>query len=115
MNNNLVLDTNSFRQIFYYMCLICSVLFCYNTALASAVEGSGDPIGESLCNVIETLQGTTAKAVAIVAIIACAFMFLTGNMKWPTLLMIACGIIIIFGASSVVDMISGGTEACGQA
>ncbi|MDX1924428.1 MAG: TrbC/VirB2 family protein [Rickettsiaceae bacterium] len=72
----------------------------------NAFAASEDPIGESLCNVIAILQGTTAKAIAITAIIgACGGLFI-GKLQWPTVLIIFTGVICIFSAPTIVDMIS---------
>ncbi|MDX1916615.1 MAG: TrbC/VirB2 family protein, partial [Rickettsiaceae bacterium] len=85
---------------------VSGLLLISDSAFATAV----DTLGTNLCAVLAVMQSTTGKAVAIIAIIGGAFAFLTGNIKWTTLLMLATGIITIFSASSMVNLLSNASD-----
>lgn len=103
-------DSNFLSQLLTYFAFVGALLLVSDSALATTA--ANDKIGTQLCAVLAILQGTTAKAISVMAIIGAAFMFLTGNMKWTTLLMTAIGIVTLFAANALVNLVSGSTAAC---
>ncbi|MEI6730349.1 MAG: TrbC/VirB2 family protein [Pseudomonadota bacterium] len=82
-------------------------------AAATTGAGSGDnAISQVFCNVVLVLQGTTGKAIATVAVIAIGVGALIGKVSWGTALIVALGVALIFGASSIVDSLSGHNAQC---
>ena len=104
-------DSNFLSQLLTYFAFVGALLLVSDSALAGTTA-TNDKIGSQLCAVLAILQGTTAKAISVIAIIGAAFMFLTGNMKWTTLLMTAIGIVTLFAANALVNLVSGSTAAC---
>ena len=116
MKKHFTADSNFLSQLLTYFAFVGALLLVSDSALATTTgtTASNDKIGSQLCAVLAVLQGTTAKAISVMAIIGAAFMFLTGNMKWTTLLMTAMGIVSLFAANALVNLVSGSTVACGS-
>ncbi len=70
-------------------------------AQAQDPAGSG-PINSALMWMQNTLLGTVATTVAVMAVAACGFMMLTGRMNWRFGASVIIGCFIIFGAASIV-------------
>jgi type IV secretion system protein VirB2 len=70
-------------------------------SLAQAPAGSGPIVGAVLW-VQETLLGTVATVVAVVAVASVGFMMLTGRMNWRYGASVILGCFILFGAASIV-------------
>lgn len=76
-------------------------------AMAQDPAGSG-PIVGALSWMQDTLLGSVATAVAVMAVAAVGFMMLTGRMNWRYGATVIIGVFIIFGAPRLVATISGG-------
>lgn len=70
-------------------------------ALAQDPAGSG-PIVGALSWMQDTLLGSVATAVAVMAVAAVGFMMLTGRMNWRFGATVILGTFILFGAASIV-------------
>ncbi len=81
-------------------------------ALAPSVAGDSNAIEQVMCNVVLILTGTTGKAVATVAVIAVGVGALLGKISWGMALIVALGIALIFGASSIVTEVGGSASGC---
>lgn len=64
---------------------------------------SAAPVEGVLDWMVEILQGSIARSVAIIAVCFLGYLFLTGRMAWQMAFSIIVGIAIIFGASELVD------------
>ena len=92
-----------------------SVLFRFFALLALALPTTAfaqDPAGSSAINsaftwMQQTMLGTVATTVAVMAVAACGFMMLTGRMNWRFGATVVIGVFIIFGAGSIVAGIQG--------
>lgn len=86
-------------------------------AFATSATSTDDPFGSTLCKMVGLLRGNIAKAVGIVAVFVMGVMVVQGNMKWPTGLLFASGLILIFKAADIVNFINGSGSAgtCGSA
>ncbi|WAT17548.1 TrbC/VirB2 family protein [Aurantiacibacter sp. MUD11] len=77
-----------------------------SAAQAQDPAGSG-PINNALAWMQNTLLGSVATAVAVMAVAAVGFMMLTGRMNWRFGATVILGCFIIFGAASIVAGIQG--------
>ena len=55
---------------------------------------------------MNTLSGNTAKVIAAAALIAMGISFFMGKVNWGVMITTAAGVIIIFGASSIIGFLS---------
>ncbi|WP_373282524.1 TrbC/VirB2 family protein [Blastomonas marina] len=77
------------------------VLLLPTAAFAQDPAGSG-PIVGALSWMQDTLLGSVATAVAVMAVAAVGFMMLTGRMNWRFGATVILGTFILFGAASIV-------------
>ncbi len=70
-------------------------------AFAQDPAGSG-PIVSALAWMQNTLLGSVATAVAVMAVAAVGFLMLTGRMNWRFGATVIIGCFILFGAASIV-------------
>ena len=56
---------------------------------------------------VDFLTGTFARSVAIIGLAGCGFLAMVGRMPWGAALAVIAGIILVFGAATIVDEISG--------
>lgn len=90
----------------YRLAAALVVLMAPSTAYAQDPAGSG-PINNALAWMQNTLLGSVATAVAVMAVAAVGFMMLTGRMNWRFGATVILGCFIIFGAASIVAGIQG--------
>ncbi|RIV85909.1 TrbC/VirB2 family protein [Aurantiacibacter zhengii] len=91
---------------FYRLAAAIAVLLAPSAAYAQDPAGSG-PINNALGWMQNTLLGSVATAVAVMAVAAVGFMMLTGRMNWRFGATVILGCFIIFGAASIVAGIQG--------
>jgi len=72
-----------------------------SAAFAQDPAGSG-PINSAFGWMRDTLLGTVATTVAVMAVAAVGFMMLTGRVNWRFGATVIIGVFIIFGAASIV-------------
>ena len=77
---------------------------------ADAFATTTDPVGDALCEMIKIFSGNTARGIAIVGVIVLGIQTLRGQLKWEVALIIVTGVIILFQAPAIINMISGNTE-----
>ena len=65
------------------------------------------PIATVATNIATALQGPFAIAVATIGLIGCGFMAMSGRMPWGSAIAVIGGIILIFGAATLVGEIQG--------
>ena len=90
----------------YRFAAAIAVLIAPSAAYAQDPAGSG-PINNALGWMQNTLLGSVATAVAVMAVAAVGFMMLTGRMNWRFGATVILGCFIIFGAASIVAGIQG--------
>ncbi len=72
-------------------------------AVAQAQDPAGSgPIVSALAWMQDTLLGSVATAVAVMAVAAVGFLMLTGRMNWRFGATVIIGCFILFGAASIV-------------
>ena len=82
------------------------------TVLLPSAAFAQDPAGSSPINnafswMRDTMLGTVATTVAVMAVAAVGFMMLTGRVNWRFGATVIIGVFIIFGAASIVAGIQG--------
>lgn len=77
-----------------------------SAAFAQDPAGSG-PINGAFNWMQQTMLGTVATTVAVMAVAAVGFMMLTGRVNWRFGATVIIGVFIIFGAASIVAGIQG--------
>jgi type IV secretory pathway VirB2 component (pilin) len=97
-------DKNFNIRLLYTFAFIFFILVGFD-ALASG--GSNDPIGKQLCNIVTVLSGSTAKAVAMCALMSVGIGLFMGKVNWGVALTTAVGVIVIFGAGQIVSFLGG--------
>lgn len=71
-------------------------------ALAQDVEGL-------LQNVVDMLTGNTARLLAVIAVVVVGILWMFGLFDLRRAAIVVLGIIVVFGAAEIVDMLTGGT------
>lgn len=72
-----------------------------------ASAGGTNAIEIALCNVYDLMTSTTGKVIASIAVIVVGIGALMGKISWGMAFIVAIGIALVFGASSIVDAVSG--------
>lgn len=91
-----------------------SIMFLPEMALAGGTLDN--PMGNVLCKIVRWLTGTTGRALATIAIVIIGIGALMGKVSWGMAIIVAMGIAIVFGASTIVTLLGGGsTDACATA
>jgi type IV secretory pathway VirB2 component (pilin) len=75
---------------------------------AALATAAANPLGDTLCNVVDWFQGPIGSGIATLAIIVIGVGALMGKVSWGMAIIVGLGVGIIFGAPAIVDMISGG-------
>tara|TARA_A100001391_G_scaffold1033_3_gene1425 strand:+ start:19226 stop:19516 length:291 start_codon:yes stop_codon:yes gene_type:complete len=83
-----------------------AALLVPSAAFAQDPAGSS-PINNAFSWMQQTMLGTVATTVAVMAVAAVGFMMLTGRMNWRFGATVVIGVFIIFGAGSIVAGIQG--------
>ena len=101
----------SIRSMFF-MLIAFLLTSNYEIALAAttAPTAASDPIGYQLCKVVAIMSNSTAKAIAIVALLAVGVGLFMGKVNWGVALTTAVGVIVMFGAPALIGFL-GGTGA----
>jgi type IV secretion system protein VirB2 len=75
-------------------------------AFASTTADS-NALVDAMCNAFSIVTGSAGKAFAAFAIISVGIGFFTGKVSWGLMIGVAAGIAAMFGAPSIVAVISG--------
>ncbi len=77
----------------------------------SSPTTTSDPIGDQLCAIVKSLSGNTAKSISIIALFAVGFGLFMGKVNWGVALTTAAGVVIVFGAGTLVAWLAGTSAA----
>jgi type IV secretory pathway VirB2 component (pilin) len=69
-------------------------------------------LGDFLCKIIKTVTGKVGRGIVAIVIIVVGMMFFTGKVSWNAMLATGLGVGTVFGAPSLVGLITGGTLIC---
>lgn len=89
-----------------------TVLFLTMTAepaLAQTTGGATGNIGTFIQNIIDLLNNNVIRGLAVVAIIITGLAWMFGHIDLRRAGTVVVGIIVMFGAATIVDLITGGT------
>ena len=79
-------------------------------ALAQTTAATGGNIGTFIQNVINLLNNNVIRGLAVVAIIITGISWMFGHVDLRRAGTVIVGIIVIFGAATIVDLITGGSS-----
>lgn len=86
--------------------LILAAAFAASPAYAQAT-GGGD-LGGFIQNIIDLLNSSIIRGLAVIAVIVTGVAWMFGHLDLRRAGTVVVGIIVIFGASTIVDLITGG-------
>ena len=81
-----------------------AVLMIPETAMAA-------PWDSTATKILDIFTGGLTRTIAIISVIACGIAAIAGKLSWDWAIKIIVGIILIFGAASIVDYIIAGATA----
>jgi type IV secretion system protein VirB2 len=85
-------------------------LMVVDPALAQSTGGTGGNIGTFIQNVINLLNNNVIRGLAVIAIIITGIAWMFGHLDLRRAGTVIVGIIVIFGAATIVDLITGGSS-----
>lgn len=83
--------------------LLTAVLWPLDPAWAQNLT----PIATVATNIATALTGDFAVAVATIGLVGCGFLAMSGRMPWSAAIAVIAGIVLIFGAATLVTEIQG--------
>ncbi|MDR0773797.1 MAG: TrbC/VirB2 family protein [Candidatus Tisiphia sp.] len=89
--------------------ILCSIALI--TTASDAFATTADPVGDVLCKMIKTFRGNTARGIAIIGIVVLGIQTLRGQLKWEVALVIVTGVIILFKAPEIINMVASTADA----
>ena len=93
--------------------LAFALLMMADPALAQTTSTSGNAvnIGTAVQNIINLLNNNVTRGLAILAIIAAGIGWMFGHLDMRRAGLIIIGIIVVFGAATIVDLITGASSS----
>ena len=88
-----------------------AVLFaaCASPALAQTSTAVGGSLGSFIQNIIDLMNSGIVRGLAILAVIVTGAGWMFGHLDFRRAATVVLGIIVIFGAATIVDLITGGS------
>jgi type IV secretory pathway VirB2 component (pilin) len=80
-------------------------------ALAQTTTAAGGNLGSFIQNIINMMNSGIVRGLAILAVIVTGVAWMFGHLDFRRAATVVLGIIIIFGATTIVDVITGGASA----
>ncbi len=102
------LDNAFIWRLFFMLCSIALIITASDAFAAAATD---DPVGQAFCKMIHIFRGKTARGIAIVGVVVLGIQTLRGQLKWEVALVIVTGIIILFKAPDIIDLIEQDKDA----
>jgi type IV secretion system protein VirB2 len=102
------LNSSEFTAAAAFLLLAIVILMPDNSYAYTQGTGSA-AVGNVICAIVNELQGPVARGVAAFGIIFLGFSLFLGKISWGVALALGIGIGCIFGAGTIVDMLSGKT------
>jgi type IV secretion system protein VirB2 len=93
--------------------LLVGALALTATPALAQTAGVGGDLGSFLQNIIDVMNSTIVRLVATLAVIVTGFAWLSGHFDLRRAATVIVGIIVAFGASTIVSLITGGAGATG--
>lgn len=89
--------------------LAIGMLLVVAFAMLAPELAHAEPWDDAAKKVVEIFTGGLARLLAIIAVIACGIAALAGKLSWDWAIKIIIGIVLIFGAASIVDYVIAAT------
>jgi type IV secretion system protein VirB2 len=103
------------EDLCWNLLILCSVFVAANILPISSAFATPTPTPAAAYRwVVLAMIGITGKAIATVGIIVMGLGALFGKLSWPRALMLASGIALVFGASSIVAELGAGPNGAGN-
>ena len=81
-------------------------------AAAAGSLGLDETIGKALCEVANAVTGKAGRGIATIAVVLLGIGAFFGKVSWSLALLIAVGIAVVFGASTIVGIVSASSQSC---
>jgi type IV secretion system protein VirB2 len=94
-------------------CLAAGLFFALVDPALAQTTGAGGNIATFIQNIINLLNNNVIRGLAIIAIIVTGVAWMFGHLDLRRAGTVIVGIIVIFGAATIVDMITGGGTGAG--
>jgi len=91
--------------------LALTVVAAASPAFAQAAGGVGGNLTAFLQNIVDLMNSGVVRLIAILAVIACGAGWMFGHLDFRRAATVVMGIIVVFGAATIVDVITGGSHA----
>ena len=98
------------RRLLYFGLAAGLALASAHPALAQTTSSTGGNIGTFIQNIINLLNNNVIRGLAIIAIIITGVAWMFGHLDLRRAGTVIVGIIVIFGAATIVDLITGGSS-----
>jgi type IV secretory pathway VirB2 component (pilin) len=108
MKQSLTLQHLSLTNICLAFLLCAAIIMLPDLAAAAG----GNKIGETVCKVVAWFTGKLGKGIATLAIIVVGIGALMGKLSWGMALVVAVGVIIVFGATTIVTELGASGGSC---
>lgn len=84
-----------------------------DAAFGQTTGGTGGNLGTFIQNIINLLNNNVIRGLAVIAIIITGIAWMFGHLDLRRAGTVIVGIIVIFGAATIVDLITGGSSSGG--
>lgn len=84
---------------------------CASPAFAQTTTAVGGNLGAFIDNIINLMNSGIIRGLAILAVIVTGVAWMFGHLDFRRAATVVLGIIVIFGAATIVDVITGGSHA----
>nr|WP_253307722.1 TrbC/VirB2 family protein [Rickettsia endosymbiont of Ceutorhynchus assimilis] len=100
-----------FNRVLSILCIgLIIILYSYN--VLAIEEHPKDPFGSMMCDVVRVLHNWWAKIIVMIAVMVLGIKTLSGRIRWEIMVIILVGIIILFSAEKIVDIIGNTNQVC---
>ena len=87
------------------------ILLAFGAVLVMPETAMAAPWDSTATQILGIFTGGLTRTIAIISVIACGIAAIAGKLSWDWAIKIIVGIILIFGAASIVDYIIAGASA----
>ena len=87
------------------------ILLAFAAVLMMPETAMAAPWDSTATKILDIFTGGLTRTIAIISVIACGIAAIAGKLSWDWAIKIIVGIILIFGAASIVDYIIAGASA----
>ncbi len=99
-------DSNFVWRLLFVLCSVALII-----AAPDVFSASDDPVGNVLCNMIKIFRGNTDRGIAVIGIVVLGIQTLRGQLKSEVALVIVTGVVILFKAPEIINMVAGTAAA----